>query len=115
VIISGKRSLRLNPSSNEVSVQVAVPQKAAAAYRFTIHFFDPALKAGSGTRVHLLFQAAEASVPIVFFLGGVAYHRDNGTGHQLQASTGWHVLQVDWCRGEARAFIDAGCSSSMPS
>jgi hypothetical protein len=103
---TGKRSLLVNSSFHDVEALLSVPQKAMSAYRVAIHFFDPGLKTGAGARVHFVFQAAETSVPISLFLAGDYYRPDNDAGHRLQASTGWHILQLDWNRGETRAFID---------
>ena len=101
---SGKKSLLVNAASHEVSLAIGAVQKPETAYRATLFFFDPGPKAGAVARIDFVFQSREAAVPVSVHLGS-HYHGQNH-GFQLKAGPGWHILQVDWRSGEARAFID---------
>jgi hypothetical protein len=101
---SGKRSLLVNGASHDLSLAIGAVQKPETAYRATLFFFDPGPQEGAVARIDFVFKAQEASVPVSLQLGSRYHDRDHG--FQLKASPGWHVIQLDWNGGEARAFID---------
>lgn len=99
-VFSGKRSLLMNAGSKDLEARL--PRSDLNNWRATLYFFD---KSAAAT-IRFRLQSEQGDASLTLTLGGKRYHADCADGIPLNATIGWHILQLDAARGEAKVFVD---------